>query len=77
MSDSFERQRDVMENSGLGLLPGIALAFVVALFFISAIVLHTWWASILALVAVFVTALAVIYVVWRLLLNGPHDPTTH
>ena len=33
-----------MDRSGLGLLPGIALAFVVALFLIAAITLHTWWA---------------------------------
>jgi hypothetical protein len=38
-----------MNRSGLGLLPGIALAFVVALFMISAIALHTWWAVGIAL----------------------------
>jgi hypothetical protein len=75
MSDAFDRQRDVMEGSGLGLLPGITVAFIVALFFISAILLQTWWASILALVAVFVTAAAVIAVVWRLLLDGRDEPS--
>jgi hypothetical protein len=33
-----------MDRSGLGLLPGIALAFVIALLLIAAITLHTWWA---------------------------------
>jgi cobalamin synthase len=74
MSDAFDRQRVVMEDSGLGLLPGIAGAFIVALCFIAAILLETWWASILALVAVFATAAAVIFVVWRLLLDGSDDP---
>jgi hypothetical protein len=76
MSDGFDRQRAVMERSGLGLLPGIALAFVFALFCIAAILLQTWWATFLALGAVFVTAAAVIFVVWRLVLNGPETPTS-
>jgi hypothetical protein len=69
MSDTFDRQREVMDHSGLGLLPGIAVAFIVALCFIGAILLHTWWASVLALVAVFATAAVVILVVWRLMLS--------
>jgi hypothetical protein len=76
MSEAFDRQREVMDDSGLGLLPGITLAFVVALCFIAAIVLHTWWASILALVAVFITAGALIFVVYRLLLDGSDEPAS-
>ena len=49
MDNVFTRQTELMERSGLGLLPGIALAFVIALLMISAIVLHTWWAVAIAL----------------------------
>ena len=76
MSDAFDRQRAVIDSSGLGLLPGITAAFIVALCFIAAILLQTWWASVLALVAVFVTAAAVLVVVWRLLLSGPDEPAS-
>jgi hypothetical protein len=44
MDNVFTRQTELMDRSGLGLLPGIALAFVIALFLIAAITLHTWWA---------------------------------
>jgi hypothetical protein len=44
MDNVFTRQTELIERSGLGLLPGIALAFVIALFMIGAIALHTWWA---------------------------------
>jgi len=44
MDNVFTRQTELIERSGLGLLPGIALAFVVALFMIAAITLGTWWA---------------------------------
>ena len=44
MDNVWHRQTTLMDRSGLGLLPGIALAFVVALILISAITLHTWWA---------------------------------
>jgi hypothetical protein len=44
MDNVFSRQTELMDRSGLGLLPGIALAFVIALFMIAAITLHTWWA---------------------------------
>ena len=44
MDNVWHRQTSLMDRSGLGLLPGIALAFVIALFLIGAITLHTWWA---------------------------------
>jgi hypothetical protein len=44
MDNVWHRQTTLMDRSGLGLLPGIALAFVIALFLIAAITLHTWWA---------------------------------
>jgi hypothetical protein len=44
MENGFTRQTELMERTGLDLLPGIALAFVVASFMIAAITLGTWWA---------------------------------
>jgi NADH:ubiquinone oxidoreductase subunit 4 (subunit M) len=73
MANGFVRQREVMEDSGLGLLPGLALAFVAALLIIAGILLNTWWATALAVAGVFATAAAVIYVVWQLVLSGPDD----
>jgi predicted RND superfamily exporter protein len=69
MQSAFSRQAEVMERSGLGLLPGIALAFVVALFFIAAILISTWWASALAAVGTLSIAGFVVWIVWRLVLR--------
>ena len=69
MANGFARQREVMEGSGLGLLPGLTLAFVAALLIITAILLNTWWATALALGGVFATTGALVYVVWRLVLR--------
>ena len=50
--DMIERQTEVMDRSGLGFLPGITLAFVVAVIIIAAILLNTWWATGIALAGV-------------------------
>jgi hypothetical protein len=42
MDNVYQRQTELINRSGLGLLPGIALAFVIALLFIAAITLRTW-----------------------------------
>ena len=73
MANGFARQREVMDRSGLGLLPGLTVAFVAALLIITAILLNTWWATALALAGVFTTAGAVIYGVWRLVLRDDGD----
>ena len=65
MDNVWHRQTSLMDRSGLGLLPGIALAFVVALFLIAAITLHTWWAVAIGLVGSIGGALAVIAIVLK------------
>ena len=58
-----------MDRSGLGLLPGIALAFVIALFLIAAITMHTWWAVGIGLVGSIGGALAVIAIVMKTVMS--------
>lgn len=72
MNNVHGRQTELMNRSGLGLLPGIALAFVVALFFITAITLHTWWGVGIALVGSIGGGIAVVFVVLKTVL-GPGD----
>jgi hypothetical protein len=66
----FQRQTELMDRSGLGLLPGIALAFVIALCMIAAISLHTWWAVGIALIGSIGGTAAVVYIVMKTVLSG-------
>ena len=69
----WSRQTDLMNRSGLGLLPGIALAFVIALFMIAAITLHTWWAVGIGLAGSLGGAAAVVYIVMKTVLAEDQD----
>jgi len=66
--NGFARQTELMDRSGLGLLPGIALAFVVALFMIAAITLGTWWAVGVALAGSIGGTLVIVAVVLKTVL---------
>lgn len=57
----------------MGLLPGIALAFVVALFLIAAILLQTWWAIGIGLVGSIGGAVAVILIVMKTVMSDDGD----
>jgi hypothetical protein len=70
MDNVYQRQTELINRSGLGLLPGIALAFVIALLFIAAITLHTWWAVGIALVGALGGAIVVVVVVLKTVLAG-------
>jgi hypothetical protein len=70
MDNGFTRQTELMERSGLGLLPGIALAFVVALFMIAAITFGTWWTVGIALAGSIGGTLAIVIVVLNTVLSG-------
>jgi len=74
MDNVYQRQADLIERSGLGLLPGIALAFVIALLFIAAITLHSWWAVGIALVGALGGAAVVVFIVLKTVLA---DDETH
>ncbi len=73
MDNVYTRQTDLMDRSGLGLLPGIALAFVVALLFIAAITLHTWWAVGLAFLGSLGIAAVVVAIVLKTVLASDDD----
>jgi hypothetical protein len=62
-----------MDRSGLGLLPGIALAFVVALLLIAAITLHTWWAVGIGLMGSIGGATVVIAIVMKTVMSDDGD----
>jgi hypothetical protein len=62
-----------MDRSGLGLLPGIALAFVVALFLIAAILLQTWWAVAIGLVGSIGGAVAIIAIFLKTVMADDGD----
>jgi hypothetical protein len=70
MDNGFTRQTELIDRSGLGLLPGIALAFVVALFMIAAITLGTWWAVGVALAGSIGGTLVIVVVVMKTVLSG-------
>ena len=63
-----------MDRSGLGLLPGIALAFVVALLLISAITLQTWWAVGIGLAGSIGGAAIVVWIVLKTVLSDDGEP---
>jgi len=69
MDNVWHRQTTLMDRSGLGLLPGIALAFVIALFLIAAITLHTWWAVGIGLMGSLGGAAVVIAIVLKTVLS--------
>jgi hypothetical protein len=73
MDNVWHRQTTLMDRSGLGLLPGIALAFVVALFLIAAITLHTWWAVGIGLVGSIGGAITVIAIVMKTVMSDDGD----
>jgi hypothetical protein len=73
MDNVWHRQTTLMDRSGLGLLPGIALAFVIALFLIAAITLHTWWAVGIGLVGSIGGAVAVIAIVLKTVMGDDGD----
>jgi len=70
MENGFTRQAELIERSGLGLLPGIALAFVIALFMIAAITLGTWWAVGIALAGSIGGTLAIVVIVLKTVLSS-------
>jgi hypothetical protein len=74
MESTFaNRQNELIERSGLGLLPGVALAFVIALSMIAAITLGTWWAVGIALAGAMGVAAVVIFVVLKTVLSADSD----
>jgi hypothetical protein len=67
MSEFIERQRPVIERSGMGLLPGIGLALALSVGLIAGILFGTWWAIAVVLVGIFAVTGVVVAVIFALL----------
>ena len=76
MSEFIERQGPVIERSGMGLLPGIAIALVLAMGMIAAIVADNWWVSAMVLVGILAVTGVVVAVIVGLL-GGEDDIYSH
>ena len=72
MSEFIERQKPVIESSGMGLLPGITVALVLCVGLIAAIMLETWWA-VAAVLAGIVIVTGVVMAIIGGLLGGEDD----
>ena len=73
METVYQRQANLIERSGLGLLPGIALAFFIALLLIAAITLETWWAVGIALLGSLGGAAVIVFIVMKTVLAPSPD----
>lgn len=67
MSEFIDRQGPIIERTGLGLLPGIALALFISLALIAAIMFETWLALTIALVGIFAVTGVVMAIILGLL----------
>jgi hypothetical protein len=67
MSEFIERQKPVIDSTGLGLLPGIAIALFISVGLIAGIMFETWWAVLAVLVGIFVVTGAVVAIISGLL----------
>jgi hypothetical protein len=76
MSEFIERQKPVIERTGMGLLPGISLALFICMAMIAAIMSDNWWV-ILAVVAGIVIVAAVVMAVIVGLLGNEDDIYSH
>jgi hypothetical protein len=67
MNHEIERHRQMIEASGMGLLPGIGLAFALSLFVMIALLAETWWAVAGVLLTLFAITGAVVWVILKLI----------
>ena len=73
MNEGIERQRQLIDRSGLGLLPGIGLAFALALIVMAALLIEAWWVTFSVLVTLFIVTGVVVWVVLKIADDGPSD----
>ena len=67
MSEFIERQSGVIERTGMGLLPGIAIALFLSMGMIAAIALANWWVIACVLAGIFIVTAVVVAVIFGLL----------
>ena len=66
MQQEVQRHRNMIDTSGLGLLPGIALAFATAVAATGALVLESWILTVAVLAFVLGSAVAIAAVVFAI-----------
>lgn len=66
MKTLMERQKPLIESSGLGLLPGLGLAFGFALMVMAALLVEAWWVTVAVLITLFGITGVVVWVVLRM-----------
>jgi len=75
MKREIQRQRKLIDASGMGLLPGLGLALALGLFAVAAIAAESWWITFAALGAVVGVASVVAMVVVQIAKD--EDPEPH
>ena len=70
MNSMIERQKPVIERSGMGLLPGIGFAFALALLAMAALLFDAWWVTVVVLLTLFLITGAVVWVVVQISDDG-------
>lgn len=65
--NGMQRQKSVIERSGLGLLPGLGLAFAIVLVTMLALLFTAWWVTALVFVALVCASAAIAAVVVKLI----------
>ena len=73
MNHDIERHRDMINSSGLGLLPGIALALGLAMIVMIGLLAESWWAMAAVLFTLFAISGAVVFVIMKLI-GSDGDP---
>ena len=67
MEREIERHKQMIEASGMGLLPGIGLAFALCLLVMAALLIETWWAMVVVLATLLAITGVVVWVVVKLM----------
>lgn len=67
MNHEIERHRQMIDASGMGLLPGIGLAFALGVLVMAALLSESWWAVAGVLLVLFVLTAVVVLVIVKLI----------
>ena len=65
MNEGIRRQKQLIDRSGLGLLPGLGLAFGLCLIVMAALLIEEWWVTFTVLVTLFIVTGVVVWVVLK------------
>jgi len=75
MKNDMQRQRSLMDRTGLGLLPGIAIAFGVVMIAMLSLTFATWWVTFAAVGVLLCATCAVALVIVKLIdVDGGDHP---